>query len=213
MLYLQHINLCNRVGVLVERGNTLEDYGDWKFEERFHLSKETVWWLFDQIHDRLQFPTYRNNTVSPMNRLLMTLRAYATGAFNIAIGDSANVHSTMAQRIISEVSGIIATMSRQYIKFPSRVEVRSVMDGFTTPTRFPIVIGTVDCSHIRIHTIFHNCARRAQFEDGEIPVGHLLGDSSYSCRPHLLIALSNPQSVAEHRYNRSHITTRNTVVR
>ncbi|XP_046994538.1 putative nuclease HARBI1 [Schistocerca americana] len=95
-------------------------------------------------------------------------------------------------------------MSRQYIKFPSQAEVCSVMDGFNTLAGFHGVIGTVDFTHIRI---------KAQFENGEIPVGHLLGDSGYACRPYLLTPLSNPQGVAEHRYNRSHITSRNTVER
>ncbi|XP_047113433.1 putative nuclease HARBI1 [Schistocerca piceifrons] len=256
LLYLDHLNRDrNRVGVIVERGNPFEDYGDRKFEERFRLSKETVWWLLNQM---LEFPTDQNNPVSPINRLLITLRAYATGAFNILIGDNSNIHRTTAQRIISDVSDIIASLSPRFIKFPTREEVRSVMYGFSQLDRFPGVLGTLDCTHIRIQspgghnaelfrnrksyfsfncqaisdhnllvrdivarwpgsvhdsTIFLNCARRAQFENGEIPQGHLLGDSGYACKSYLLTPLLNPQNEAEHQYNRSHIKTRNIVER
>ncbi|XP_046986148.1 putative nuclease HARBI1 [Schistocerca americana] len=252
LLYLDHLNLDrNRVGVIVERGNPFEDYGDRKFEERFRLSKETVWWLLNQINDRLEFPTDRNNPVCPINRLLITSRAYATGAFNILIGGNSNIHRTTAQRIISDVSDIIASLSPRFIKFPAREEVRSVMYGFSQLDRFPGVLGTLDCTHIRIQspgghnaelfrnrksyfsfdcqtisdhnllvrdivarwpgsvhnsTIFLNCARRAQFENGEIPQGHLLGDSGYACKSYLLTPLLNPHNEAEHRYNRSQNT-------
>ncbi|XP_049798161.1 putative nuclease HARBI1, partial [Schistocerca nitens] len=112
LLYLDHLNRDrNRVGVIVERGNPFEDYGDRKFEERFRLSKETVWWLLNQID-----------------------RAYATGAFNILTGDNSNIHRTTAQRIISDVSDIIASLSPRFIKFPTREE------------------GTLDCTHIRIQS-------------------------------------------------------------
>ncbi|XP_049840416.1 putative nuclease HARBI1 [Schistocerca gregaria] len=147
-----------------------------------------------------------------MNTLLMTLREYTTGALNIVIGDSANVHSTTALRIISEVSGIIPTMSCQYIKFPSQLEVRSVMDGF----HHNLIIWDIVAwwpGSVHGSTIFHNCARWAQSENGEIPVSHLLADSGYACKPYLLPPLSNPQSLADHQYNRSDVTTRKTVER
>ncbi|XP_069696889.1 putative nuclease HARBI1 isoform X1 [Periplaneta americana] len=260
MMYLEHANHCgnNRIGVIVERGDPFEDLGDRKFEERFRLSKETVWWLVDQMNDRLEFPTNRNNPVSPMNRVLATLRSYATGAFNIVIGDTANIHRTTVQRITSEVSEIIASFFPRFIVFPARADLQNVMDGFHQIDGFPGVIGTIDCTHIRIQspggdnaehfrnrkgyfslncqtisdhnllirdivarwagsvhdsTIFRNCARRAPFENGEIPHGYLLGDGGYACKPYLLTPLLNPLTPAEQRYNRAHIKTRNTVER
>ncbi|XP_049816574.1 putative nuclease HARBI1 [Schistocerca nitens] len=184
-----------------------------------------------------------------MNSLLITLRAYATGAFNILIGDNSSVNHTTAQRIISDVSDIIASMSPRFIKFPTREVVRSLMYDFSQLDRFTGVLGTLDCTHIRIQSpgghkaeLFRNrksyfsfncqtisdhnllirdivarwpglCARQAQFENGEIPQGHLLGDSGYACRSYLLTPLINQQNEAEHRYNRSHIKIRNTVER
>ncbi|XP_046993915.1 putative nuclease HARBI1 [Schistocerca americana] len=174
-------------------------------------------------------------------------RAYGS-AFNILIGDNSNIHRTTPQRIISDVSDITASLSPRFIKFPTREEVRSVMYGFSQLERFPGVLGTLDCTHIRIQspgghnaevfrnrksyfsfncqtisdhnllirdivarwtgsvhesTIFLNCARRAQFENGEIPQAHLLGDSGYAFKSYLLTPLLNPQNEAEHRYNRN----------
>ncbi|XP_049839601.1 uncharacterized protein LOC126284580 [Schistocerca gregaria] len=58
------------------------------------------------------------------------------------INDS-NVHRTTAQRIISNVSDIIASISPHFIKFPRREEVCSVMYGFCQLDRFPGVLGTL----------------------------------------------------------------------
>lgn len=141
-----------RNSVIVDRGNPFEDLNDNKFREKFRLSKATTWWLVDQMNDRLEFPTNRNNPVSPMNRVLTALRFYATGAFNILIGDCSNVHRTTVLRIIHEVSDIIASYRPRFVQFPTQQEIRNVMDGFYGIGGFPGVIGAIDCTHIRIQS-------------------------------------------------------------
>ena len=153
LLYLNYLDHDGgeRVDVLMDRGDPFEELSDIKFQERFRLSKPTVSYLLQQISEHLTYPTNRNHPVSPMNRLLTTLRFYATGAFNILIGDTANVHKTTVARIIHDVSSIIASYSPRYISFPtSQAQRREVMDGFHDIAQFPGVIGTIDCTHIRI---------------------------------------------------------------
>nr|CAD7267541.1 unnamed protein product [Timema shepardi] len=61
-----------------------------------------------------------------------------------------------------------------------------------------LTIGVCWCEH-------GNCGRMHQ--------GLLLGDNGYPCLPHLFPPLGNPQSTAETRYNRAHISTRYVVER
>ena len=89
LFYLNHLK--NRNVVIVERG-TLLKITVTKSSKKDFVCPKKVWWLLNQISDRLEFPTDRNNPISPMNRLLITLRAYATGAFNILIGGNCNIY-------------------------------------------------------------------------------------------------------------------------
>ena len=104
-------------GLIIERGNPFEDLDDYKFFERFRLTKETVSKLEFQVRHRLQFPTARNQPISAMNRLFNALRFYVTGSFTTVIGDTMKMHRTTAGRIIHEVSNVIASLSNTYIIF------------------------------------------------------------------------------------------------
>ncbi|XP_047021240.1 putative nuclease HARBI1 isoform X2 [Helicoverpa zea] len=62
-------------------------------------------------------------------------------------------------------------------------------------------------------TIFNNSIIKMQCEEGIIENRWLIGDSAYPCNSYLLTPLLNPVSLAEIRYNESHIKTRNTIER
>lgn len=62
-------------------------------------------------------------------------------------------------------------------------------------------------------TIFTNSRLCARFEAGEFGRGYLLGDAGYPCKPYLLTPLASPTTDAQHRYNHSHIQTRNVIER
>lgn len=62
-------------------------------------------------------------------------------------------------------------------------------------------------------TIFNNSPLCAELENGLYQNFYLLGDSGYFCKSFLLTPILNPQTIGEENYNKSHITTRNTVER
>lgn len=60
--------------------------------------------------------------------------------------------------------------------------------------------------------IFNSCAIKRRFEAGQFE-GRLIGDSGYASTAYMLTPVLNPQTEAEERYNRAHVSTRNVVER
>ena len=94
---------------------------------------------------------FRNNSLSPINQLLLTLRFYATGCHQLTMGDFCGVSRSTANRVIHRVTAAIASLSKDLIKFPqNEEEIRIAQLGFYNIAKFPRVIGVLDCTHIKI---------------------------------------------------------------
>lgn len=82
---------------------------------------------------------------------MIALRYFATGSFLITIGDFVGVHNSTASRIIVKVSEAIASLSRRFIYMPKNEnDSEKMSQEFYKIARFPGVIGTIDCTHVRI---------------------------------------------------------------
>lgn len=92
---------------------------------------------------------YRNNPITPMQQLLLTLRFFATGSFIISAGNFAGVSTTSAHRIIHRVTNAVARLRSRFIKFPTtHNEIKKEQLKFYKIARFPRVIGCIDCTHV-----------------------------------------------------------------
>lgn len=106
-----------------------------------------------QVEDKLEFPSERNQALSPMNQLLVTLRFYATGTFQLVVGDTFSVNKGTVCRIVHRVTRAIASLRNKYVKFPSSTEAQhDVMQMFYSKSRMPGIVGAVDCTHISIQS-------------------------------------------------------------
>lgn len=95
----------------------------------------------------------RNNVISPMKQLLLTLRFYATGSHLLSAGDYSGVSKTSSHRIIHRVTAAIARLRPRYIKFPMLAEeIKREQMKFFDIARFPRVIGCIDCTHIKVQS-------------------------------------------------------------
>jgi len=72
-----------------------------------------------QIEDQLKYNTDRNHCVSPMNQLLITLRFYATGTFQLVLADLIHIDKSTACRIIHKVTAAIAKLCPKYVPIQS----------------------------------------------------------------------------------------------
>lgn len=96
---------------------------------------------------------HRGGAISPMCQLLLTLRFYATGSMLIAVGDFSGVSKASASRIVRRVSEAIASLKPGYINMcQTEREMDELAAEFYNLAHFPRVIGTIDCTHIRIQS-------------------------------------------------------------
>lgn len=110
--------------------------------------------LLFQIEHRLEHLDNRGQSVSHMNQLLLSLRFYATGTFQLVVGDAFGVNKSTVCRIVHKVTRCIASLSHKYIKFPDTEEERQkVMYSFFCMTGFPGVLGAIDCTHVPIQSV------------------------------------------------------------
>lgn len=88
-----------------------------------------------------------------MTRLLLTLRFYATGSFLVSVGDFAGVSESSACGIVWLVTKAIASLRPAFIRLPAtNDEIREVQSGFFAISGFPRVVGTIDCTHVKIQS-------------------------------------------------------------
>ncbi|KAH7954246.1 hypothetical protein HPB49_016834 [Dermacentor silvarum] len=105
-----------------DRLNPMEMYDEYEFLCRFRFSKSAVQQLLAML-------PLRDNTdgrglpVPPLLQLLITLRFYGAGTFQIVTGDLVNVSQPTVSRVTERASTMIArSLFPALVKFPSASE-------------------------------------------------------------------------------------------
>ncbi|VEN50693.1 unnamed protein product [Callosobruchus maculatus] len=131
-----------------DMGNPLEIYNEREFKKRFRFSKDVLQNVLVPLIQEREPQTNRDLPVHPVIGLLITLRFYATGSFQVVSGDLRGFHQSTVSRVIKKITRKISTHSRHYIKFPQNLQATSAR--FERIGNFPGVIGCIDCTHVAI---------------------------------------------------------------
>ncbi|XP_067124817.1 putative nuclease HARBI1 [Centruroides vittatus] len=153
--YLDYIDRMVRRSrrIISPRRNDFEQLDDYDFLCRYRLPKESVRNVVERIGDNLVSTSSRNYAMSPMEQLLLALRFYATGTFQLVVGDLNDLSQSSACRAINRVSFLIAQMSADYIQLPKTESERTqISQDFFHLSGFPCVYGAIDCTHIPIQS-------------------------------------------------------------
>lgn len=82
---------------------------------------------------------------------MLTLRFYATGTLQQCSGDLFGLTKSTACKIIHSVSRTICIHLKHFIALPrTEEEIKYVVRRFYSIAKFPSVVGSIDCTHIRI---------------------------------------------------------------
>lgn len=149
----ENVEVIRRRRVYPDRRNLFEILDEREFKIRFRLSRQSVMYILHLIGDQLEPPTKRNKAICARDQLLITLRFYATASFQQLIGDTVNVNKSTICRIIRKVSRQLASLKNMYVKMPTtNEEISETNLGFYQIRGFPGVVGTIDCTHVRIQS-------------------------------------------------------------
>ena len=129
------------------------DYG--KYEEEqflswYRLTKAGFRELLEIIKPDISAHNDRGKPIPADIQLLLTLRFYATGTFQLACGDLCEILQPSASRIIKRVFEAIARLNNNYITFPAGEMLDQLKLDFLRICAFPSVVGAIECTHINI---------------------------------------------------------------
>ncbi|XP_044592656.1 putative nuclease HARBI1 [Cotesia glomerata] len=126
---------------------------DKQFIDRFRFDKNTTLQLFNRLNHHFELFTERNDAVPPMTQLLLLLRFCATGSFIITVGDFFGITKSCAHKIIDSLLEMIASLSDEFIHFPSTpVEILQNQVEFYQTAGFIRVVGCIDCKHVKVES-------------------------------------------------------------
>lgn len=100
-----------------DRVTDLDCLDEAEFKSRYRLNKKTVESLIQMLGDRLSH-SERNFALSSAEKICLALRFFATGSYQIVLGDLSFVSQTSACRAINEVARALAELRPSYIHLP-----------------------------------------------------------------------------------------------
>jgi hypothetical protein len=127
------------------------DYGKYdkeRFRCRYGVTKAGFRELLDIIRPEIFAHNERGKSIPADIQLLLTLRFYATGTFQLACGDLCEISKRSASRIIKRVSEAIARLRNNYIIFPEDDFLDQLKLDFWRICAFPNVVDAIDCTYI-----------------------------------------------------------------
>ncbi|KAH9371953.1 hypothetical protein HPB48_000572 [Haemaphysalis longicornis] len=130
----------------------MEEYNDVEFLRRYRFSKRAVQQLLAKLPLR-ENTDARGCPLPPLLQLLVALRFYGAGTFQVVTGDLVNVSQPTVSRVVARLSMMItATLYPALCKLPTATEVPAVMRQFYAIAGFPGVSGCIDCTHVPIRS-------------------------------------------------------------
>ena len=136
---------------LEDTTNPLYGLSDLQFYQRYRMDKGNIVNFWNLIKDDFVVERRRDTTISSMHQLMIALRFYASGSFQINVGDLLNVSQSSVSKIIKKVSRIIAAKRHLFINMPENEQkLRQQQLDFYNIRRFPRVYGAIDCVHIKL---------------------------------------------------------------
>lgn len=137
------------------RLDPMHEYSDEEFRKRFRLTKNSVIYLHSLIAKDLEPKvTLIGFTLSALDKILITLRYYASACFQLVAANFYGVAESTICRIIPIVSEKIAASSPRFISMPTtNDELEQKKQEFYRVAFMPSIIGAIDGTLVKIQEV------------------------------------------------------------
>uniref|UniRef100_A0A8C5LRV2 DDE Tnp4 domain-containing protein n=1 Tax=Leptobrachium leishanense TaxID=445787 RepID=A0A8C5LRV2_9ANUR len=122
-----------------------------KFFDYYRMRLETFTYILDAIRSSITKSSNFRDTISPEERLTVTLRYLATGSSFKTLGYSFRISDVTVGRIVRETcKAIWDKLQPLHMSFPKNEEMGPIIEGFWERWHFPNCVGCIEGKHIRI---------------------------------------------------------------
>lgn len=137
------------------RLNPMEKYNEEEFRRRFRLTKTTVQSLYNLIGAELEPVLTRERfTISGMEKILITLRYYATASYHLVTADFFGISEASVCEIVPVVSDKIAALRDKFIRMPvTDAEIERSKREFFAVAGMPATVGAIDGTLVKIQEV------------------------------------------------------------
>ena len=153
--FIHRFEAAGRDRIFRYRVNPLDEYDDLDFYNRFRFRRHDLLQIFDEFEPRLRHLATRKGSLPPQMQIMIALRFFASGSYQIVVADLFGVSKATAHRCIKRVSDIIAANLDRHVFFNAQ-NVPATKRKFYVMAGVPEVIGCLDCTHIRIQRPVEN---------------------------------------------------------
>ncbi len=136
-----------------ERLDPLWFYNDTEIYQRLRFIKDDFQYICDLLRADLQRMTQRSYALTPEQQLTLALRFYATGTFQICVGDTLFACKATVCKAVSDVTTLLCQKLNEFVYFPDDPEeIQQIKEGFYDLAGFPGAVGAIDGTHVRIQS-------------------------------------------------------------
>ncbi|CAM2109396.1 unnamed protein product [Caretta caretta] len=130
----------------------LKDFQPRDWLEKFRMSKETFFYVCNQLRPKLSHPS----TLPLEQRVAVAIWHLATNVEYQIISPLFGVGPSTVQNCVKEVSyAIVLLLKPLYLRLPSEQELENMVRIFSARWGFPHCIGALDSLHVPIHAPAH----------------------------------------------------------
>ena len=105
------------------RFDILQEYSEQQIKDRFRLDVRSIFYLSNLLQPVLEHATRRSGALSTLLQILVALRFYATGSFQITIGDSLRLSKATVCRCVHAVSAALCQFVGHFITWPTAARI------------------------------------------------------------------------------------------
>ncbi|CAI6371996.1 unnamed protein product [Macrosiphum euphorbiae] len=148
------VNAIQHVRMIKEKPMDPFMLSDRLFVKSFRLSKYLANQLIEMLRPLIE-DANRSSAIDLKTKVLVALHFFGTGSYQTPMGHSrfTALSQSSVSRCINEVVNALnhPDIFNLWVKFPSNIyELDQVRKKFYTKTRFPGVIGCIDCTHVAL---------------------------------------------------------------